>query len=68
MTTLELTDHEVMALLLLLKLGMDLYTGNDTDAGIDGLHGVPYHAIESIIEKVSAAGEQAAEEAVEGEA
>lgn len=69
MTTLELTDAEAMALMLLLKLGMDHYTGEPvSEETIDGLHTVPYSAIDSIIQKVSDAGEQAASAAVEGNA
>lgn len=65
MTTLQLTQAEAMALLLLLKIGMDHYTGEPVDGeAIDGLHTVPYAALDSIIAKVSLAGAHA----VRGEA
>lgn len=68
MTTLDLNDREVMALLLLLKLGMDVYSGEEAEAGIAALHGASYAAIESVILKVSEAGERSAAMAHEGEA
>lgn len=68
MTTLDLNDREVMALLLLLKLGMDVYSGNDPEPGIEAMHGASYAAIESVILKVSEAGEHSAAMAHEGEA
>lgn len=68
MTTLELNDSEVMALLLLLKLGMDVYSGNDPEPGIEAMHGARYSAVESLIGKVSDAGERASVVAHEGEA
>lgn len=71
-TTIEFTDHEMMALLLLLKVGMDNYTGSDPGLPspdvMTALMRVPNRVIDRLIAKVSFAGDRAASFAHEGEA
>lgn len=68
MTTLELNDREMMALLLLLKLGMDTYTGEPVDDAVEGLAQMSNAVLDRLIAKVSLAGGRAAAAAHEGEA
>lgn len=55
-TTLELNQREVAALLLLVKLGMDFYTGNPAGDALEALRSVPNRVIDGVIAKVSRAG------------
>lgn len=54
--TLELSQQEVAALLLLVKLGMDFYTGNPAGDALEALRGVPNRVVDGVIAKVSRAG------------
>lgn len=54
--TLELSEQEAGALLLLLKLGMDFYTGNPAGDALEALRGVPNRVIDGVIAKASRAG------------
>ena len=55
-TTLELNQWEVAALLVLVKLGMDFYTGNPAGDALEALRSVPNRVIDGVIAKVSRAG------------
>lgn len=57
---LEFSEAEVGALLLLLKLGMDFYTGNPAGDALEALRSVPNRVIDGMIAKVSRAGSAAA--------
>lgn len=53
---LEFSDQELAALLLLLKLGMDFYTGNPAGEALEALRSVPNRVIDGVIAKASRAG------------
>lgn len=55
-TTLELNQREVATLLLLVKLGMDFYTGNPAGDALEALRTVPNPVVDRVIAKVSRAG------------
>lgn len=57
--TLELSQQELAALLLLLKLGMDFYTGNPAGDALEALRSVPNRVIDGVIAKVGRAGTMA---------
>lgn len=63
---IEFTEEEVSALLLLLKLGMDYYMGDDGDDAVDSvevvdsLRFIPNRVLDRVIAKVSHAGGRAA--------
>ena len=54
--TLEFSEEEVGALLLLLKLGMDFYTGNPAGEALEALRCVPNRIVDGVIAKASRAG------------
>lgn len=56
--------REGLALVLLLKIGMDTYTGADrgTADALEGLRGIPDGVIDRMIAKVSLAAEKTARE------
>ena len=57
---LELDQREVAALLLLLKLGIDIYTVSPADGAVlEALSRTPNPVIDSVIAKVSRAGTEA---------
>lgn len=55
-TIIELKEEEVGVLLLLVKLGMDFYTGNPAGDALDTLRSVPNRVVDGVIAKVSRAG------------
>lgn len=54
--TLELSEQEVGALLLLVKLGMDFYTGNPAGEALEALRSVPNRVVDGVIAKLGRAG------------
>lgn len=53
MIKIELTQHEAAALLLLLKLGMDAYEGNETSPEVlETMRGIPNRVNEMMLAKV----------------
>lgn len=58
--TIEFTEQEIGALLLLVKLGMDYYEGNeDSDGTLAALGRVPNPVLGRVVAKLSRAGTQA---------
>lgn len=53
---LKLSQQEVAVLLLLVKLGMDFYTGNPAGDALEALRSVPNRVIDGVIAKASRAG------------
>ena len=51
--TIELSHHEAAALLLLLKLGVDVYEGNEvSDEVLETMRGIPNQVRDGMISKV----------------
>lgn len=67
-TTIELKEEEVGVLLLLVKLGMDFYTGNPAGDALEALRGVPNRVVDGVIAKVGRAGTAALKEGGNGRA
>lgn len=61
MITLELSDREGAAMLLLLKLGMDVYEETDASAEVlELLRNIPNSVLDGLLAKVSRAGTEQA--------